>query len=443
MSLETTYKEYILEQLMKVYLEAGEIPTADDLEEDLETYQEEHPDLSLPRSKYEKFSIDHGAFSSASELQEMMDIVSADVGVATHEIYNIASDSSRLYQRWIYELKRIAAKTRELETRVDNLLLLAGDTAGYFATTGDIFSDMNLIDTDNTSAAVNLKENSVTLNAGTENFGSITQLSTEDMTESDAAFSVLSRRAGVTYAPPSGGNKLVNIFKSNSSAWVGTVRCTEKGPITTELKARISPGKDAEVSKITLEYTGSDITSSATVTAQYSEDGYTWYLVPTDEATKSLVGNLSWAFPITNMRWVKFIFHKPAPDEVSGSSYRYEFGIRSVAIFGNAYHPGRGDTFVSQPLFATDTEENPVGFSLVQLETCEIFLAILILNILWPYLKTIISGLTGMLYSLQVEKVSSTLRLLILVAQTGKIILTRTAQLFLILPSLATQRRWN
>jgi len=371
MSLETTYKEYILEQLMKVYLEAGTIPTSEQLEDDLVTYQETHPNLSFPKSKYEDFSVGHGDNSSAAIIKSTAETISSDVGVVTREIYKVASDSNRLYERWVHEIKRLSAKAKELDTRINSLLLLAGDTAGYFATVGDAFPDMNLVDTDETTAAVNLHESSVTLNPGTENFGSVNLISTLDMTETDVAFSVLSRRAGVTYSPPSSGNELVNIFKTENSNWIGTVTCLEQGPIIAELKARFSPEKDAEISKIVMSYIGSDVTSKTTITGQYSIDGYTWYLFPTREATKPIGDKLTWTFTPTNMRWVKFIFNKPIADDGSSSPFRYEFGINSIQFFGSAYHSSRGNTFISNSLSAIDTEDNPIGFSLVQLDVCE------------------------------------------------------------------------
>ncbi len=368
MTLEQTYKEYILEKLLKTYLEDGEIPTSDTLEDDLEEYQEVHLDLTLPKSKYIDFSVERGDNSSAGSIQEIAEVVSSDVGVVTRELYSVVQQSNLFYERWSYEIQRLTAKAKKLEREIDSLLLLTNNTAGYFAAVGDVFSDMNLIDTENTTAAVNLHEASVILNSGTSTFSSTKQIDTTGVSETDVSFSVLSKRPGTTYAPPNEANALQNIFKTVSSSWVGKVSSKVSGEMICELKAYLSKDKDLEVSKIVLEYTGSDTTSRSTITAQYSVDGYTWHLVPTTEATKAITRHLSWKFSLTNLRWIKFIIRKPNSDN---GEYNYDFSIRSIKLYGNIYAQDRGNVFISNSLYAIDSQENPVGFSMVQLDVCE------------------------------------------------------------------------
>jgi hypothetical protein len=74
MSLAVTHKEYIAEQLLLEYLKDGEIPTADQLEADLEVYMESHPNLEEPTSKTTDFDVERGTSSSAAKIQEIAQV---------------------------------------------------------------------------------------------------------------------------------------------------------------------------------------------------------------------------------------------------------------------------------------------------------------------------------------------------------------------------------
>lgn len=371
MPLKTTYKEYVLNQLLMEYLKDGTVPTAHQLELDLITYQETHPDLSLPKSKFADFSVERGSSSSAGQISAIAETISNDAGVVVKEIYALGGQATKFFERWSFESKRLAAKAQKLEQRVDSLLLLTNNTAGYFASVGDIFTDMNLTNTDSTTAFVNVDEQLVTLNPGTENAGSITEINTNKMTELDVAFYPLTKRSGTYVNDASTGNNLLKAFKTEDTVWVGTVTTGSKGPMTCELKACISRDKDIEVSKIAIDYTSVTDANKATVTAMHSKDGYNWYIVPTTDATKPLLSNVSWTFPITSMRWIKFIFYKAAHDTYDGSTYQYNFSCRHINLSGSSYYQDRGNLFISKALSVTNTQGNIVGFNLAQLDVCE------------------------------------------------------------------------
>lgn len=367
MSLKTTYKEYILEKILLGYLYDGTIPTAEQLEDDLETYQETHPDLSLPKSKFIDFSVERGDDSSANHIQTIADTTSNDIGAVVREVYNIAGKAGKFYERWSFETKRLSAKAQKLDQKVDSLLLLANYTTGYFASVGDIFTDMNLVNTDNTTSYVNVDEQSVTLNPGTSESTTIKRINTNDLTDLDVSFYALTKRAGTAVFEVSSNNNLAQAFKTEDTTWVGKVVSGVGGSMTCELKAHLSTDKDLEVSRIAFDYTG-PVSERATVTAMYSKDGYTWYVVPTNEATKTLTSNMSWIFPLTDMRWVKFVFYKASPDE---GQYEYDFSCRHIRLYGITYYTDGGNVFESKALSAVDTQDNLVGFNLAQLDVCE------------------------------------------------------------------------
>lgn len=371
MALKTTYKEYILEKLLLEYLHDGIVPTSEQLQEDLEAYQEStHPDLSLPKSRFIDFDVERGDNSSASHIHTVAETISDDVGVIVREIYNIAGKASKFHERWSFEIKRLASKAQKLNDKVDSLLLLGDHTAGYFSTVSDIFTDMNLVNTENTTAFVNVDEQSVTLNPGTAESNTIKRINTNNITDLDVAFYPLTKTSGVSVVDASTKTNLAQAFKTQETSWVSTIVAKKHKSMTCELKAHISKNKDIEVSRIAIDYTG-NTSDKDVISAMYSKDGYTWYVVPTTAATQTLVSNMSWTFPLTEMRWIKFIFYKSAPDEIVNNQAKYHFSIRSIRLYGVTYYNDGGNVFESSSLYTLNTQGNLVGFNTAQLEVCE------------------------------------------------------------------------
>lgn len=368
MSLSDTYKAYIVEKLMMEYLYQGIVPTSDMLEDDLVAYMQTHPDLTVPLSKQMDFTVERGSSSSSSKIEEIALVVSQDVGVLAREIYRLTQESSKFYDRWSAEAKRLSSRARQLEHRIDSLLLLNNDTAGFFSYVGDTFSDTNRVDLSQTTARINVDEQSVSLSpyrTTSTDQSRGTQLNLTELTEEDISFYAITNRRGTTVYPAPGENSLINIFKTDSSSWGATVTAGTTGEMVCELKARFSY-LDKEVSKVSFTFTAPIGSTSSTVSLQYSVDGYKWFLVPAVDATKVLTKNMAWTFPITKMKWVKFIFNKAAPDE--GTDYKFE--VKHMRIFGDTFSESDSFVLISKSQQSLDNEDNPIKFSQVSLDCC-------------------------------------------------------------------------
>lgn len=369
MSLSETYREYLIEKIILTYLYDGEIPTPDQVEIDLATYQETHPDLSVPSFKYKDLSVERGEGSSADKIKEITSVFTSDTIPAIREIYNVASINSRYYDRWQRELSRLNIRAKRLEDKVDSLLLLTNNTEGYFGAVEDNFADMSLVDTENTTASVNSQEQRVTLNAGSE-IGTITQINTTKLTSNDVAFYPLNRDSSTRYYPVGIGNNLHQVFKTENTSWVGKIVSSKPGSMTSELKAKIS-SEDQEISKVSVVVYSPNTSNRSTITIQYSTDGYNWFLPSTLETTKSFKGVISWSFPPISLRWIKFIIYKPYSDSSNLDHYEYMYSIRSIKLFSNAYHETRGTLFYSSSLSAENADGDTLGFFKAELNTCQ------------------------------------------------------------------------
>jgi hypothetical protein len=228
---------------------------------------------------------------------------------------------------------------------------------------------MSKVDTENTTARINLHEGAVSLDPDRSELvdgSGGAQINITGLTENDVSFIPLTKTPGIAYFTTNADNALHNIFMTDNSTWIGRVVSNNAGEMVCELKVKLAD-EDLDVSKVSFRFTGPSTTKS-TVSLQYSADGYTWFLVPTAEATKMLVANMAWTFPSTELRWLKFIFRKHAPDNTDNE---YVFAASHMKIFGNIYDDTVGGTLISTAQQALNTEEAPIYFSLVALDTCQ------------------------------------------------------------------------
>jgi hypothetical protein len=376
MSVASTHANYVIEKYLIENLQNGIILTTDELKEYLEIYQKNHLSLSVSISKDIDFSVEHGAESSAELIQTIANAVSDDITIVSRELKDLVGRAQSYYERWTVEVQRLINKAKRLEYQIDTLLLLQSDTAGYFAHISDNFTNLNKIDMENTNAKVDIRETTVTLNpysAYSSDASGGTRIDLSDLTEYDVTFSILSTTPG-GYSS-TGESVPLNAIKSpgvDGYCWVGIVSQSKPGPITTELKIRLSKTEDKEVSRILFDCGVQNAGGNPNITCQWSLDGYQWYMVDDPSVTKSLQGGTaSWIFPVTNMRWIKFLIIKNNYDFKSSGSYEYDFGARSIRLFGHQYEITSSSVLYTLPQQAIDAEGEPVVFTLASFEACE------------------------------------------------------------------------
>lgn len=363
MSLKSTYKEHILNNLLKTYLYDGTIPTSDTLQTDLDNYILTHKDLSLPKSKYYDFSVEHGDLSSVELNNSIIDIFSDDIQVLTKEIYNIALSSCSYYERWSFELDRLLKKSQKLQDRINSLLLVSYSTEGYFNFVGDAFSDNSLIDTENTTAAIDNEGQVVTIKSGTEYSGTQKQINLTDLDDSNINFSIVSQRVGTSVVNLSGYPK--NIFSTDNSIYLNKVSAAKNGKLIAELKINLE--KDINISKVSISSNSEYSNRNGIVSLQYSQDGYNWFLVPCSDSTQSLQKKINWIFSSLSVRWLKFIITKESADN---DKNEYFFSFNSIKLFDTEFHETQGNLLYSNSLYATK-DDSIVPFYQAELEVCE------------------------------------------------------------------------
>lgn len=360
--INETYQKMVIEELFLKYLKEGTIPTSDDIERDLAEYLEKYIDFDNPQSSFVKTDVDYGSSASVSKLQDIVRALSFDLKVLSREIYSLMTRNSILYEKWIREINLLESKSRKVDNEINSLLLLTGDTAGYFNVITDNFADISKVDTSATTSLVDLGFG-VTLNPG---FSTVRQSSKIrlDREETSVSFNILTKKSNNFHRI----DELDNVLKESDSRWTGYVSSPVKGQMLAELKVRLGDS-GYKLTRVAMNYTGPVSSGNANVVLLYSVDGYTWNTV--QNSAKTLSKKVTWLLDKEDVAWVKFVFDKPSHDSSDGSNYYYEYSISSLEFYGDSYSQDIGNLFQSSSLSAKKADESIQSFSSVLLEVCE------------------------------------------------------------------------
>jgi len=364
----TTYNDKILTEVLREFLEEGTIPTADMLLEAYETKTASHPDMTKPFILDYDWSIERYEDSSASTYNLLFERLQGDLEAVYTEVWDRMADGMESFDRWRIEIERLKKNLLDLETRIDGLLLLRHDTAGYFAFVEDNFVDMSKVDQTQTTANVDIIAHTVTLN---EDLSAGNPQDLNDILSTDATFTILTREY-VLSSKEAPGASVVYALQDVARSWQHRIRATVADkPITGELKVKLGDSS-VEVSKILMQLHSSNACSAVIITGMYSLDNYNWYNLPTDSYTQSADEQALFIFPPIQMQWVKFIMTKTGADDYDNGQYIYEFGASSLKFYATGgYTSTTGNLLVSKELSAYDSDDNRIQFNKVTLQTCQ------------------------------------------------------------------------
>ena len=367
MSMKETYASKILTEILREFLDDGIVPTADQLTEAYRVRTLNHPNMAKPFLSDEDHSVEEYSESSASAYNEFFERVLYDSEALYEEIWDRMTDSMDSFDRWRIELEQLKKKLQGLNRRVDSLLILRDDTAGYFNYVEDSLVDFSQIDMTNTTAKVDVVNHMVSLNDNLED-KDLVQASTIPV--KDATFTVLTREhlLAATKAP---NTKIEYAIEDVSRHWQHRVRSTRGDKqVTGELKVKIASSA-IDIARIELELHASNTGGSMIITGMYSLDNYNWQNLPCDNYTQSADNKAVFLFPSTSMLWVKFFMTKLGADDLDGGQYVYEFGASGLRFFDTSYQTDTGDLFYSQQLSAYDDDDERVSFNKAALQLCQ------------------------------------------------------------------------
>lgn len=366
MSIETTYRELILEKILREILQEGATPSVSELNARFDAYITDK-DLSQPVFNPEDFKAISGSSASATTWNATNAAILQDISVLYRHLLKISAQSGDNFERWRAEIKLLNGQLNQLEERINSLLLVSEDTAGYFNFFQDTFNDQSKIDGSQTTAKVDVDRQLVTIDADASS--GATRIDLTQLKDKDVQFTVLSRNnlVSVVSAP---GSKTTYAVSDVNNYWQERVYLSKPGPVTGELK--IDLGSVQTLSRIDIDLHQSSSNSATQVVPFLSTDNYSFAQLPISDFSRSITDKTTFQFPATQARYIKILLTKQGFDVLHNQLYSYEFGVDEISF----YHEGFSTTAIAQlittPLSVTRPDGQLEQFSKVTLETCEI-----------------------------------------------------------------------
>jgi len=356
------YKNFLVQDIIRESLRQGQVLTKGEIDAELERITASNPDLSEPFTQRSAYKTEEGESLSSDKMNTLTQIMLNDLSVAYSAMTEQALEVTATYDSVTSEFKAIEKRIKELEENTQNLLIVAKNVEGYFDYISDTFSNKDKTDINKSTAFVDNKVGIVTLEPKAHSRISMPVIT------SDLQFNVITREQlqAITLAPNS---VITDAFSDQENIWIQRVEMLRGiGAVTADLIVRM-PDTSAEISKIIYKPAVSDEGNISTVTVQYSDDGLNWFNVE-GTGTERLIGDVTLIFtPVTAAFW-KFVFNKAGYDEFRGDRYIYEFGARSIQMYGVEYKSKKNKlegTLVSKALTGIDE----TIFNRISLRACE------------------------------------------------------------------------
>lgn len=363
--IRDTYAEVILEKILKEILEDGDLPTAAEVVERFEDFEEVN-DISKPLFTAEDYSVETSEPSSASKFNNTNTAIYQDLKVLYKHLFLISGQALDNFDRWRSEAALVERQLNELEDRLASLLLLSTDTAGYFNYVQDNFVDMSKVDLPNTTANVDTYQRIVSI--GASNSGA-TRIPLPPLQDKDIYFTILSRNNLVSNTPAE-GSKLSYVVSDINNYWQQRIITDKPTPISIELKIDLLD--TYSISRIDVDLHMSNVSSSVQVTPMYSTDDHNYSQLPVSNFSVSVMDKHSFKFEPVEARYVKFIMTKQGYDlKHNNGHYTYEFGVDEIAFFNEGFTEDNIVSLITKPLSVVGEDGNPEEFSRVALEVCE------------------------------------------------------------------------
>jgi hypothetical protein len=181
--------EAILEEVLKEWLNDGNIPTTEELDEAYNKAIKEFGPLSSsglrkisPPQRYEE--------SSANVFNSTIEFIEGDIDILLRSLVKLNELSIKLLSEWNARGQNLIARATKLKARIETLILLKSDTAGYVAFVEDGFLSLENVSSD-TTALIDTKTGEVTLNVNRNEGEGVYQGTQVNLTDSDVSLSFI------------------------------------------------------------------------------------------------------------------------------------------------------------------------------------------------------------------------------------------------------------
>lgn len=372
-SVTEEYTAKIIEDIIRKKLQSGIAPTIEEIEKELAAFLASN-NVSQPLFDSNNYKVERSAESSASKYNQANDQIKQDMDIAFRALFKSTRQAVQLFNRWETKATKLENRIIGLEARINRLLNSVQDTAGYFNTVGDKFTDTTKIDLDlSKNININLQHNLVSLAKVSGSSSSVSRIFLNDLDPSQVRFNVLTAGSVIRVSDEQNTAPLY-AFKDVNLFWKTNVYTQSRvSPMLAELN--VSFIEPVQISKINLLLHSSQSNSLMRITPMYSTDGINYARLPISNTIAEVLDKAEFVFPELSVLKLKFILEKRGHDYIDSSGfYVYEFGAKEISLYKEVFSddPNFVGLLISKPLNIRKPDGSNVLFNKVALEVCEV-----------------------------------------------------------------------
>jgi hypothetical protein len=366
----------LLEDVLLGWLEEGELPTTGELQEAYTAAEQKHGDLTRSTLR-QVTSPARWASASASRHNQVISSLEGDMDVILRSLVKITDLGIVTLGEWNSRAKSLDTRVRNLKARIESLILLKSDTAGFVSFVEDGFLSLENVSSD-TTANVDTTTGEVTLNVDRSNAEGEFQGTQIDLSDAQLTWGLI-ETGNVKYAANPAGSSIKNLILDKTRRWGKEVSTKKPRKQVTSNKTnkasmgelKIKLGKVVSVSKVVLLTSDATAGDNSVISAQYSVDGYTWENVPSASFVQSGTGNFVWRFDSVELQWMKFVVSKSSPDSSDSFESTYDYGFDRIKLYSEVFQIGEdGNDLVGETITPVLGDAD-VSFGRASLEVCE------------------------------------------------------------------------
>jgi hypothetical protein len=372
MGLSGEYNDLLMTEFLIEVLKDGEIPTVEELYEQFDSLKQEYPligDKPLFSIKENKVAFYENA--SASKFNDTFSRLEDDIHLLYEVMHELQQRITQQSIRWSTHYSNVRGFLDGLEDRIDTLLLMEGETLGYYKYVSDDFSTVDYTDLDMTDAEVDTGLGVVQIGHNYSLAEGYSRIDLSDVTSSNISFYPVIGPGVLSFSSAPGFN-IEDIVSDETNTWLGWLLTTgQNTPASVAVQIKLTDSTESVgFNKVSLVCNGSTATSVFILTLYYSDNGSDWLLIPTDFHTQSTMDSISWAFPTVQAKHLRIVMTKNAPDDInSNNQYSWDFGIKTLKLYEDAYETRTGYTWQST---VRSTDDIDLVFTKAALSVCEI-----------------------------------------------------------------------
>jgi chaperonin cofactor prefoldin len=317
-----------VEKIIRHYLKYGRYPTFQTITHHLSHWLREHTP-GAPTFKPLKFL--RKETSDPSRYNKNIDMIYTDLSDAYQATIE---QTKKVISNFSYietERKKLWHELSVLSKEIDELIMLAGN-ADFKHFSGQIisFEDMSLVDSELTTAFVDVENQQVTLK---EN---LAQTKIVKINGHNAKFSTL-----MPAAKTEALDSIHNAFDNNlNTAWWQVVKTKTPGSLPEEssmgMRAELTIMFDQEEEFNEIRYVahhGKPVYTKI----EFTVDGKQFIPLPDKNNYRKVVNWEAWQFQKIKAKGIKFIFEKKEHDDRSAGVYQYYFGAKDISVLNKSY----------------------------------------------------------------------------------------------------------